>query len=149
MFRSRVSRLAHAFLGLVWCGTVAARPVALPCPMGGHGREHAHVATAQPPSSHASVAAHGHHHVAAVQVESGPTDAAPAVPAPAAPAHSCDCLAHCCASAVAAPAQFAQTIATAERHNDSAPLRAQSEHVAAWVDFVLPYAIAPPSLVVG
>ncbi len=96
---------------------------------------HAHEA-ASAPSAHA----HGAHHAA-------PTASLPAEhDAPG--SHDCDCIGQCCPSAIAAVA-LPETPSVSVRFVASvdAPTHPTHQRVAAWVDFVLPFATAPPALV--
>jgi hypothetical protein len=140
MARRRVSRLLHAVMALVWCGIVVARPLAMPCPTGGHGT-HGPVASAPGPEAIAASAHDAH----AAHAAHGPTSSAThEAPAQDAPAHSCDCLGHCCATAVVLPPVFpASDLATSTRARPAFAVDGIS-FVAAWTDFVLPFAIAPP-----
>jgi hypothetical protein len=66
-----------------------------------------------------------------------PTDS---LPAP----HTCDCLGHCCATAVALPALSSTTVTVEAVRVRPLPMVARTSYVAIRVDFVLPFAIAPP-----
>ena len=130
----------NALAALVWCGIVAARPVAAPCPMGGHGERHRDVPGA-PSLTHGShgqpVGAVGANEANPVTTKGSPIDSESSQ-------HACDCLAHCCAPAAALPQAFADVVAPIERDVKTAAPIAPTHYVAAWVDFVLPFSIAPP-----
>ncbi|MBL0173039.1 MAG: hypothetical protein IPP90_20565 [Gemmatimonadaceae bacterium] len=131
----------NALAALVWCGIVAARPVAMPCPMGGHGAAH------QAVQGGVSTAAHVMHGQQADMAHEGmgTPDAAPAVPGnPDNPRHTCDCLAHCCASVAALPGVVAPLVAIVEAAAEPSNPQAQTSYVSVRGDFVLPFAIAPP-----
>jgi hypothetical protein len=140
-------------MALVWCGIVAARPVALPCPTGGHG---AHTqasgaplppaATASAPSaSHGAHDAHaGHRPAAAPSSISEQPDATPHGPTHDAPAHTCDCLGHCCATAVLPLHVFPISHVASAAIDRPTFIVSRSGFVPEWIDFVLPFAIAPP-----
>lgn len=68
----------------------------------------------------------------------------PVAPEPPASSHDCTCLGHCCsAGPIGVPGSaVALTIVIAEARSDSS--RPRKDHVAAWADFVLPFATAPP-----
>lgn len=86
--------------------------------------------------THAHGASHGGSHASAHD------------PAPARDAgHVCTCLGACCA-AVGAPPPAQPAVADAAPLTPArarAPGRPAHEYVAAWVDFVLPFATAPPA----
>ena len=130
MRRFRTSRILNALAALVWCGTVAARPVAVSCPMGGHGSaQHSATAESESHAAHGAPVATPHH---------APERAPDSLP------HSCDCLAHCCASVVAPTPTLTATLAVSVGDSDAASPVAQTPYVAVWTDFVLPFAVAPP-----
>lgn len=135
MLRLRASRLMQLIMTMVWCGVVAARPMALPCPVGGHGAHQTEATHAPSVSAPADAhSAHGHH-------------GAPATPTPApthAPAHQCDCLGHCCSTALAMPATTPAISSIVEQAMPATPSAPNARVAAAWTDFVLPFAIAPP-----
>ncbi|MEQ1692498.1 MAG: hypothetical protein ABMA00_14510 [Gemmatimonas sp.] len=133
MRRFRASRVLNALAALVWCGVVAARPVAAPCPMGGHGTAHSAPAVS---NSHATHAAHG--------VPTGTSHHTPAPSDSSTPLHSCDCLAHCCASALAPTPSLSAILAFPAIDSEAPSPVAQTHYIAAWTDFVLPFAAAPP-----
>lgn len=61
--------------------------------------------------------------------------------------HCCTCLGACCAAVAALPAGSPPlTFAVRERVAVAPTGRPEHEYVAAWVDFVLPFATAPPAL---
>ena len=147
--RGRVSRLVHALMMVVWCGVVAARAVAMPCPTGGHGLHGQLPATpipsALPASAHHGQGAHaGHQLWDSSSAVSEHAHSSPHGPTQDAPAHSCDCLGHCCATAVVLPPVF--PIGTIASPAIARPtfVVSRSVFVAEWIDFVLPFAIAPP-----
>jgi hypothetical protein len=93
-------------------------------------------------------------HAHAAHLAAGHTDASSHAPVPGTPeepAHDapCDCLGHCCATSVIAPGALSPTIAVSYRDPAPVPGLPQHEFVAHWVDFVLPFATAPPSMVTG
>jgi len=88
--------------------------------------------------------AHAHHDMGSVPAAQ--TDA------PTAPDHNempCDCLGDCCATSLVLPGAFSATIAV--RFSDAGPTPGMPQHefVGHWIDFVLPFATAPPSMVTG
>lgn len=140
-------------MALVWCGIVAARPVALPCPMGGHGG-HAQAPGVSKPSAHtpsesrvsrAVLDAHAGHLLAAA-VPTVAEHGAPAThgPSPDAPVHTCDCLGHCCASAVVPRHVFPISHVASAEIDRPTFIVSRSGFDPEWIDFVLPFAIAPP-----
>ncbi len=161
MSRLRKSWLMQAVMALVWCSFIAARPAVLSCPSGGHGAEHgmAHgamqgmSAPAESPIDVNGSALTSAAHAASVHEESAPhahmAHTAPATtsdgqgersPAP----HPCDCLGHCCAI-VAMPQQPAAVVLrVVERVGQVSLPQEHPALVTRWVDFVLPFAIAPP-----
>jgi hypothetical protein len=148
MRRSGTNRWIGLVLGALWCAAFAARPTLLACPMGAHHAAPSHSTGADPDPI---VADHDAH---ALHVASGPADVSSnaAIPdAPDAPAHDtpCDCLGHCCATSVIAPGAWSSTLAASYRDPAPVPGLPQHEFVAHWVDFVLPFATAPPSMVTG
>jgi len=121
--------------------------------MGGHGEV---PAASGSPSGSASaserslgVLSHAHHEAE--------TAASPASDAPPPPLHRdqphgdhpCDCLSHCCASAVAAPGAFSATLVVGFQEPERATPGGPHPFAPHWVDFVLPFATAPPSMVTG
>ncbi len=61
-------------------------------------------------------------------------------------ARCCTCAAACCAPVAALPVHpRAETVLTAERAFVAPTGRPEHEYVSAWVDFVLPFATAPPT----
>lgn len=142
MRRLRTSRLMQLVITMVWCGVIAARPIALPCPVGGHG--------AHSTSSGHAVSGHaeemvGHemagHDMAGHEMSGHQMPAAPDSPTPA---HQCDCLGHCCSTAAALPAPAPGLVTVAEAHRSPPPSEPHARPTPAWRDFVLPFAIAPP-----
>jgi len=137
----------HVIAALVWCGVVAARPMAMPCPMGGHGEGHeaaahsGHIGTSADASADAS---HGHHvgMINASPAGLGATPESPRTPAPK--EHSCDCLGHCCAVLATRPGASAPVVAFVEHAVEPPAPHVEVRYIAAWTDFVLPFAIAPP-----
>ena len=122
----------HAIMALVWCGAVAARPMTLPCPMGGHGAGH-----------DATVISHVGHtqHTGVGTAKHAPTEQ----PADAPLSHPCDCLGHCCATAVVAPLADSHIVAVIEPpvgvwYPTSATTPRDTR-----TPFVLPLAMAPPA----
>ena len=60
--------------------------------------------------------------------------------------HACTCLGACCAAVAVLPVRPAPvTLAVVERASVAPTGRPEHEYVAAWVDFVLPFATAPPA----
>ena len=131
MRRSSWHRALSALLA-VWFGVFVAEPAWLhACPVhspAGAGGHAAHAPTGHHPPAHHH--ARAGHHVPASGGEGAP--------------HQCTCPGACCAvspqalPAVALHAALAVTVAAADRG------RPEHEYVAAWVDFVLPFAHAPP-----
>jgi hypothetical protein len=134
MRRFRASRVLNALAALVWCGVVAARPVAAPCPMGGHGTSHSAAAVSGSHADHGTNAA----------PHSDASHHAPAPDSSTPQHHSCDCLAHCCASAAAPAPTLSLILAFPAIESVVASPAAPTRYVAGWTDFVLPFAAAPP-----
>lgn len=123
-----------ALLGL-WFALVMVEPAALhSCPM--HSQGHAHVAAGDPAAAHGE-ASHGTLDGAAVDRH----------PVPSHPgAKVCTCLGDCSGSLAARLPDAHVAVAALTRLTQVVPGRPQHEYVAAWVDFVLPFATAPPAL---
>jgi hypothetical protein len=106
---------------------------------GRHDAEHAH---------HADLTGHAHHADLTDPVhhanETGPAHQAPEPPSHD-PASSCDCVGTCCPATPLAPRSPATlNLATIRVVDSAVPGRPAHAVVAAWVDFVLPFATAPP-----
>jgi hypothetical protein len=141
MFRSRWIAPMRAVMALILFAFVTARPASLPCPMGTHSGTHsgahsaAHGLQSRSPDVHASMAgmmAHG----------SGVSSDTPAQKAPV--SHGCDCLSHCCVTAILTIAHVtigqSALLLTAHEPHEARGTRLARE----WTDFLLPFAIAPP-----
>ena len=140
-------------MALVWCGIVAARPVALPFPTGGHGAHTQASAAPRPSTTTASAPsasqglhdAHAGHRLAATPSSiSEQPDTSPHGPPHDAPAHTCDCLGHCCATAVHPPHVFPISHVASAAIDRPTFIVSRSGFDPEWIDFVLPFAIAPP-----
>ena len=145
MRRSGRNRWTGLLVGALWCAAVAARPTLIACPMGAHHGGASDVSSAV--DAHAAHAAAGHTHQSdGVRGEESPT------PTPDAPAHGttpCDCLGDCCATSIVVPGALSSTIVLSFTDPDPQPGLPQHEFVGLWIDFVLPFATAPPSMVTG
>jgi hypothetical protein len=150
LFRYR--RWVASLLSALWLVATAARPSSIACPMGGHDSAHgaghssAQVHSgrgARGPERTTDASAHDGHYLGAHNSHSQST------PSPDAPAAPCDCLGHCCASAahVAPVAPIITSTHTLAR-SPVAPTVAKTA-VQPRVDVVLPFATAPPTVVVA
>lgn len=114
--------------------------------MGAHHAGGSHGA-AQPEATTPPTDAHAHH-----DMGHGPAHQTTHSEAPSAPEHGdmpCDCLSDCCATALVIPGAFSATIAVRFSDPGPTPGMPQHEFVGHWIDFVLPFATAPPSMVTG
>lgn len=122
----------------VWFALVMVEPSPLhSCPMhsGGHAAIDAATAT--------SAAGHGAHGVAAEHSAGRAVPETPAQPR----GHVCTCLGDCSGSVAARAPEAHTALVSLTRPTRVTPGRPQHEYVAAWVDFVLPFATAPPATV--
>jgi len=128
MLRSRWSRLLAALLTL-WLGVFLADPDALhACPV--------HSPVAAQAHGHA-----GHHDMGRDMGHDMGHDAHHA-------GHACSCPGPCCAAATTPLPAVSLELVLGAPVVVARPGRPEHEYVAAWVDFVLPYATAPPSALV-
>ena len=143
----RYRRWVASFLSALWLVATAARPTAVGCPMGGHASAHGagHTTAHAHNGARESTAAaeHDGHQLGANGSHSTDTSA------PEAPSAPCDCLEHCCASVanVAPAVQVLASAPTRVRTSLAPSVRetaAEPRH-----DVVLPFATAPPMVVVG
>jgi hypothetical protein len=116
----------------VWFALVTVEPAALhACPMhsGGHAGARAHADSEGQQADHA-----GHQAVAGAPDSQAPSSG-----------HSCTCLGDCSGTLVARVPEGHVALVALLAPPKVAPGRPQHEFVAAWVDFVLPFATAPPT----
>ncbi|WP_396204993.1 hypothetical protein [Gemmatimonas sp.] len=147
MRKSRIARLLALVMG-VWLSLVQSDAGLFHACATGNGAVAAYEAgvAATTPPSHGAHAEHADHHAPAAA-------AAPDT----SPAHQhgtgdaeCHCIGHCCVPtvpALRAPDTFA--LVSVLRVDAVQPGRASHAVVAEWADFVLPFATAPPVVIVG
>ena len=141
MRRPRWHRALSAVLAL-WFALIMVEPAALhACPTHSGGHAAAPRADGAPQASHAG--SHAGSHVGAGHA----VHAADAPPAPRhAPSgdHACTCLGDCAGGTAARVPTGPVARLALVTPTQVAPGRPQHEYVAAWGDFVLPFATAPP-----
>ncbi|WP_434480372.1 hypothetical protein [Gemmatimonas sp.] len=148
MRKSRTARLLALVMG-VWLSLVQSDAGLFHACSTGNGAVAAYEASdvaSTPPShgAHGEHAEHGNHQAPAAAADTSPTHQHGTGDA------ECHCIGHCCVStvpALRAPDTFALVSVV---HVDAVqPGRASHAVVAEWADFVLPFATAPPVVIVG
>lgn len=111
-----------------------------------HGTVHstAHGATHDTPAAGSTVRHHEHGGMAGRDEGPSATPTLPDNPVHPATPHTCDCLAHCCATSLALKDAHAPAISIVVVTPDTWRATTQTGHTRAWVDYVLPFAMAPP-----
>jgi len=132
----------RVFVMLAWFGMVHASTTVAPCPMGANaGAKAMHSAHAGDVMEHSPT---GHHHGAATTSEKS-VDGHRTVPSDRSTLpNDCDCLSHCCAAPTIYETVATEVAVAITVELTTSPTRHTGSAVSAWVDFMLPYAIAPP-----
>ena len=148
MRKSRIARLLALVMG-VWLSLVQSDAGLFHACSTGNGAVAAYEAGAEastPPAhgAHGEHAEPGNHQAPAAATDTSPTHQHGTGDA------ECHCIGHCCVStvpALRAPDTFA--LVSVVRVDAVQPGRASHAVVAEWADFVLPFATAPPVVIVG
>ncbi|MFY7923844.1 MAG: hypothetical protein ACOVSI_15680 [Gemmatimonas sp.] len=145
MRKSRIARLLALVMG-IWLSLVQSDAGLFHACSTGNGAVAAYEAgvAATTPPSHGAHAEHAQH-----QAHEAAPDSSPAHQHGTGDAE-CHCIGHCCVStvpALRAPDTFA--LVSVVRVDAVQPGRASHAVVAEWADFVLPFATAPPVVIVG
>lgn len=143
------SRWIGAFLGALWSAAVVAPPGLIACPMVSHADIHATATVSgNATAAQASVGDHAHHapsEHAAERVTSTVESSGERTH----DVHPCDCLGSCCGSAPQTSCVVSVAIVAAQVAARLHPAVTRTAYLSDWNDFVLPFATAPPTSVIG